>query len=230
MRRHLKRLGIPKSWPVKRKGITFTAKPRPGTHKQKECITVIALLRDVLKIGRNLSEVKKILNTNSFLVDGKIRKDHRFTLGLMDIITLTDKNYRLIINQKGKFALLSVSKEEAKEKISKITDKKILKKGKVQINFYDSKNLLVDKDNYKVGDSVIISANKIKKHLKFEKGAVIYITGGKHIGEIGKLEEIEQHKGVTKDTIIISSGKNKIKTSKEYAFIIENESNARIKD
>ena len=230
MRRHLKRLGMPKSWPTKRKGIKFVVKPRPGPHKQNECIPISILLKDVLKMVKTLKEVKKILNTNTFLVDGKVRKDYRLPLGVMDMISIENKYYRLVLNKKGKFDLLPISKEKASEKISKIIGKKIINKNKFQINLYDGNNILVDKDTYKIGDSVIISDKKIKKHLKFDKGSIIYIIGGKHIGEIGKLEEIHSYKEVTKDTIMISVGKEKITTSKNYAFVIENESNARSKD
>lgn len=230
MKRHLKRIGMPKSWPTKRKGIKFIAKPRPGPHNTKEGITINVILKDVLKIAKTKKEIKAILNTNAFLVDNVVRKDYRFPLGVMDAISIKDKNYRLVLNKKGKFKVLPIKKEEAKEKIAKIIGKKQLKKKKIQINLYDGKNILVDKDEYKVGDSVLISDNKIKKHLKLEKGSLIYITGGKHIGEIGKVEEIKKHKGITKDTITISANKKKIETSKDYAYVIENESDARSKD
>lgn len=230
MRRHLKRLVMPKSWPTKKKGIKFIARPRPGPHKLAESITPNIILKDLLKLAKSTKEVKLILNSNTFLVDGKIKTDLRLPMGIMDTLAVDNKFYRLVTNKKGKFVLLPITKEQSEEKIAKIIGKKVIKKKKTQINLYDGKNILVDKDSYKVGDSVIVSNNKVKKHLKFEKGAIIYITGGKHTGEIGKLEEVKQHKGITKDTIVISSGKDKIETSKNYAYVIENESNARSKD
>ncbi len=230
MKRHLKRLAMRKSWPTMKKGIKFIINPNPGPYKKEESIPISILLKDILKLAKISKEVKKILNKNVFLVNGIIRKDPHFPLGVMDIISIGDKHYRLLLNKKSKFIVLPIKKEESIEKISKIIGKKILKKKKIQINLYDSRNIIVEKDSYKTGDSLIISNNKIKKHLKFEKGAVIYIIGGKYIGEIGKLEEIKKHKGITKDAIIIDSGKKKIKTSKNYAFVIENESNATIKD
>lgn len=231
MIRHLKRLCMPKSWPSKRKGIMFITKPMPGPHKQNESITLLVLMKDLLKLGKTSKEIKKILNNNSILVDNKIVKEHRYPLGVMDIISIPSLNqyYRLILNKKGKFELLSIKKEDSSEKICKITGKTIMKKGKLQLNLYDSKNITVDKDSYKVGDSVVVVNKKIKKHLKLEKGAVIYIVSGKHIGEIGKLEEVKKYNGITKDTIVISIDKNKIETSKDHAFVIENESDARSK-
>ncbi len=231
MKRHLKRLGIPESWPSKKKGITFITKPKPGPHKQEECITLLVLMRDLLKIGKTSKEIKKILNSNAVLVDNVIRKDHRLPLGVMDVISIPSLNkyYRLILNKKGKFELLPVKKEDSSEKICRIANKTIMKKKKLQLNLYDGKNIAVDKDVYKVGDSVIISNNKVKKHLKLEKGAVIYIVSGKHTGEIGKLDSIKKYNGVTKDTVVISVGKDKIETSKNHVFVIENELDARSK-
>lgn len=230
MKRHMKRLCMPKSWPTKRKGMKFVAKPRPGPHKQSECITISVVLKELLKVAKTLKEIKFILNSNSLLVNNKIRKDPNFPLGIMDTIYLDNKYYRLIKNKTGKFELLVITKEQFAEKILKIIGKKVLKKNKKQINLCDGKNIIVDKDLYKIGDSVIISSNKIKKHLKLEKGALIYLEGGKYTGKIGKLEAIKKHYGITKDNIIISLGKNKIETSKEYAYVIENESDARSKD
>lgn len=219
---------MPKSWPTKKKGIKFIARPRPGPHKLKESITISVLLKDILNLAKTSKEVKRILNSSSFLVDNKVRKDPRFPLGIMDVITIGKDNYRLILNKKGKFELLKI--KDAQSKISKIIGKKVLSKNKTQINLYDGKNIIVEKDSYKPGDSIIISKKEIKKHLKLEKGAMVYITGGKHIGQIGKLEEIKKHKGITKDTITLTVGKNKIETSKDYAYVIENESDARNKD
>ena len=90
-------------------------------------------------------------------------------------------------------------------------------KGKVQLNLYDGKNVTVDKDDYKVGDSVIFSLNdkKISKHLKLHKKAAVFLTGGRHIGQTGHVEDI------VKDKIIYKDAKGELaETSKQYAFVI----------
>ena len=221
---------MPKSWPSKRKEKKFIIRPCPGPHRLEKSMPLGVLLKDLLNITKLSREIKKILNSGVILVDDRIRKNPRFPIGVMDTISLKNDYYRVIFNKGGKFELLKIKKEEASEKFCKIINKTILKKGKVQINLYDGKNIIVEKDGYKVGDTVVVSNNKIKKHLKFEKGALIYIDGGKHIGEIGKLEEIKKYPGAIEDKILVHVGKNKIETSKEYAFVIENESNARNKD
>ncbi|MEK6934482.1 MAG: 30S ribosomal protein S4e [Nanoarchaeota archaeon] len=222
---HLKRIRVPKSWPLeKRKYRKYIARPLPGPHKLMNSITLDFLLKDILKIAKTTKEVKLILNKGYVLIDNVVRKNHKFPVGLIDTISLPELNqYYIILFNQGKFSIHPTTKGEADSKICKIVGKKILKGKKLQLNLYDGKNILVDKDEYKVGDSIIISQNKIKKHLKFEKGALIYLTDGKHKGTISKLEEIQHFKGITPDRVILKYDNKKITTRKDYAFVIEKE-------
>jgi len=223
MQRHLKRLKAPKSWPIQRKGIKFIARPLPGPHKLKESITLNTILKDILKLIKTTKESKKLLNKGLILIDNKIIKQHRLPVGVMDIVSIPSLNqyYKVLYNTKGKFILEKTTKEQAQEKTCKIINKKILKNKKTQINLYDSKNILVTKDTYKVGDSVIIKENKITKHLKFEKGAKIYIVSGKYKGQTGILEDIQKFNGRSPDIITLKLKEKEIKTKKDYAFVIE---------
>jgi small subunit ribosomal protein S4e len=56
-------------------------------------------------------------------VDGKVRTDHNFPAGFMDIIEL-DKSgdrFRLLFDTKGRFVLVRIKKEEAAFKLCRIT-------------------------------------------------------------------------------------------------------------
>ena len=53
MKRHLKRQATPKNWPVPRKGTTFIVTPN------SKGLPVLILLRDLLKIAKDRSEVKR---------------------------------------------------------------------------------------------------------------------------------------------------------------------------
>ena len=56
--------------------------------------------------------------------------------------------------------------------------------------------------------------NPLLKRLKFDKGSLIYLTGGRHISELGVIESI-------KDKKITFKLHNKVfETSKDYAFVI----------
>lgn len=224
MSKHLKRLNAPKSWPIKkRKGIKFITKPLPGPHSLNKSIPINILLKDVLDYAQTTREVKKILNESKILINNIIRKDPGFPVGCMDTISIpsTNEYYRLIYNEKGKFILKPIKKEEAGFKLYKIQNKTLLKGNKIQLNLEDGKNILVPKDGYKVGDSILLENNKIKKHLKLEKNALIFLTDGKHIGKIGVLEEIYKPSPVTETKISFKLDNKKFETLKKFAFVVE---------
>jgi small subunit ribosomal protein S4e len=60
-------------------------------------------------------------------VDGKIRRDGKFPLGIMDVLTLekTKESYRILYDVKGRFVLKSLKEEESKFKLCKIKRKEL---------------------------------------------------------------------------------------------------------
>ena len=219
--RHLKRLTAPKTWDIKRKGTKFVTKLLPGPHSLDTGMPFGVLLRDILKYGNNLRDIKKILNTNEVKIDGKTRRDVRYPVGLFDAIEFKSINecFRIILSRKGKIELIKIKKEEALLKPCKITGKTIVR-GKLQLNLYDGKNILVDSAAYKVGDTLLLALpeQKISKHLKLDKKSAIFLTGGKHMGEIGNVEDIIENRIIYKD-----KDGNLIETSKKYAFVVGDE-------
>ena len=221
---HLKRLKAPREWPFyQRKGKKFIVRPLPGQHKLNSSITMNLILTEMLSYAKTSRECKKILNKGSVLVNGKTIKNHRFGVGLMDIISIKDTNEHFIIlyDKHQKFSLFPIKKNEADDLVVRIANKTILKNKKVQLNLSNGYNLLVEKDVYKTGDSFILNKNKIKKHLKFERGALVYFIDGKHKGKSGIIEEIIVSTGFTPGKITIKSDKEKITTRKDYALVIE---------
>ena len=218
---HLKRLAAPKTWQIKRKGAGFITKPAPGPHGLESGMPIGVLLKEVLQYAKTTREVERILNSGSVKIDGKPRKDFRFPVGIFDAVEFIEihEYFRMIINGKGKLDLVKISKEESSIKPCKIINKTLVK-GKTQLNLFDGKNIFVDKGAFKVGDSVLLElpGQKIIKHLKFGKKSTIFLTGGKHIGEIGNVEDIIENRITYKD----EKG-NLIETSKEYAFVIGEE-------
>lgn len=223
---HLKRLRIPKTWPIPRKGLKFAVNPDPGPHTKSGCMPLRVILRDLLGYAENARESRIILTQGKVLVDKKPRKRGRFPVGLMDIIEIPDTKqyFRMIIGESG-LRLEKITQAEAAWKFCKITGKTTLKKGTHQLNLHDGKNILVKKDTYRVGDSVMISLpdQKILKHLRLEKGSHGLITGGKNIGIWGRIKEIEKKKHMLeKSTVTIDSAtKKEIKTLREYIFVAD---------
>lgn len=218
IKRHLKRLAAPRSWKIKRKGITFITRPKPGAHPYIEGLPLTVILKD-LGYATTTREVKKILVNKNILVDGVRRQNHRFIVGIMDVLAIPELNayYRFLINKKGELMLVKTDEKEAKIKLCKITGKTLVK-NKLQLNLFDSRNILVEKNNeYKTGDTLVIEvpSQKIMHHLKLERNAVVFITRGKKVGNLGKVENISQQGVACKK----ESGEI-IETRKEYVFVI----------
>ena len=220
-KKHLSRLNMPKCWPVKRKSSKWVTKPNPGPHPLKACIPLSILIKDLLGHTETTKQTKNIIANKEVLIDKKPRKDHKYPVGIMDTVEIpkTKEYYRLILNQKGRFTLHPIKKEETEIKPYKIIGKTILKKKKIQLNLFDGKNLLVDKDNYKVGDTIVLNLinNKIGSHLKLEKNSKVYLTSGNYVGKIAVISEFDKR---DPNTITLKHNKEEIKTSKKYLFVI----------
>ena len=218
MSEHLKSYFAPKSWKVKKKYVKFISKPNPGPHKIDMSLPLNVIIRDILGYAKSLREVKFILKNKNVAVDGIRRRDPRFPVGLFDVLSFneTDEHFRVVISTGGKIDLVKIDKQESSHKICKITGKSAIK-GKVQLNLNDGKNMVTDDPKYKVGDSVLLALNgkaKIKEKISLDKGAMIYLTDGKHIGETGKVVDIMGNR------ILYKTNEATIETSKKAAFPI----------
>ncbi len=217
-KKHLKRLNAPKSWQILKKEFAFIMRSSPGPHSLKFSVPIGVLIRDILAYAKTLREVKYILNNKNILVDGIRRLDHKFPVGLFDTLEFSEakKTYRALLDQKGRIVLIPISAQEAKVKLCKIA-KKFKVKGKTQLNFHDGVNILVDKDDYKVGDTLVLELPKktVKEHIKFGKGVTVYLVAGKHTGQIGKVEDIKA------DKISYKNQEGEVlETLKDYAFVV----------
>jgi len=179
---------MPTSWPVPRKGKgkRFVAVPSHGTSKG---ISVLFLLRDVLKIVKTKKEAKYMTLNGMVKINNQIRKDENFIVQVFDTMGLEKAklNYRLeIINKK--FSLAKISNKEAETKIIKISGKKVLGIKKIQMNLDDGQNIIT-KEKFSVGDSIILNTKekKIIKILPLKEGAKVEVISGKHAGEKGGL-------------------------------------------
>lgn len=223
MSKHLKRLNSPRALKIHRKERTWTVHPSAGPHKLKESVSLGLIIRDYLKYADTLKEVKNILTDGQVKVNGVERKDYQFPCGFMDVISIPKlkKDFRVLLDRKGKITLVPIKSSDAKWKLCKIEDKKRLKENKIQLNLHDGKNFIVKKDDYQTGDvlKIVFKENKIDDIYKFEKGTVAMITNGSHIGEIADIKDIRIIK-TSKPNLTIMKGKNEFTTLKEYVFPI----------
>lgn len=224
MANHLKRITLPRNVRLSRKSTKWITRPATATHKLKDATSINTLLKEILKLTKTTKETKFILNSGKVKIDGVVRKDYKFPVGLMDVVSIEDinKHYRILYDSIGKLVAVPISVEDALLKPRKIINKTTLKGKKTQVNLADGYNLLSQSKDYKVNDTLIfdLSANKIKSHLKLEKGATIYIADGNKKGMVGKVKEIADIKGLQPNTIIFTNEDSEYKTKKEYAIVI----------
>lgn len=174
--------------PIQRKGTKYVA--RALSHVQNSVPVVIAV-RDMLKLARTAREVKKMINEKKLRINGKPANDYRDSICLFNIFE-ADKIYRLSLLRTGKFTFEELNKIE--NRLCKVTGKKIVKNRKIQLNLHDGTNVLTDKKNIMVGDSVYLDLkNKIIEYVPLDKVRKIFVVKGKHIGLKGVIESINNN-------------------------------------
>jgi len=217
MKNHLKRIATPKTWVINRKKNIFIVRPSPGAHSFAYGLPLGVILRDILKLATTMGEVKKIINNKEVLIDNKRRKDHRFIVGLFDVIAIPDlkKYHRVVLDKKGRLVVIDIDEKEATLKPSKIVGKTCVAGGKIQYNLHDGRNMVSDK-KANVGDTFLISLVdlKIKEVYNLVKGVTIFLTKGKHAGDLGLFKEIKDE-----EAIYTKEGEE-VETAKEYLFVV----------
>ncbi len=216
MSRHLKAYAAPKSWTLLRKITKWILRPQPGKHPLLQSLPVGLLLKQ-LGAAQTTREAKKIVNNKAVLVDGKIIKDIHQGVGFMDTIQVKPNiTLRCTLDEKGKLKFTTITAGELNKKICRITGKHTVPGGKTQLNLSDGRNILSDKKEYAVGDSLLIETpeQKIAGHFTLANGSTAFLTGGKHTGVIGTIDDIQGER------IWCTAGKEKIETLKRFAYVI----------
>ena len=119
-------------------------------------------------------------------MDGRIETDGGRGVGLMDVLTVGEKNFRCVLDSNGKLRYRPIPASTAGSKTCRVTGKTTIHGGRAQLHLHDGRNILMDDaSTYKSGDSVVISLpdQQITSHHPFAEGALSYLTGGSHIGE-----------------------------------------------
>ena len=221
MKKHVKRMAAPSSWAIPRKTSHWVTKPRAGPHGTSESMPLLAVVRDMLKLCDNSREARFIIGSRGIEVDGAIVTDYKYPVGLMDVVTVlkTKQSYRMLIDYKAKLQLLPIEEEEKGWKLARIDNKTSVKKGKVQLNLHDGRNLLLPKDQYKTGDvlKIEVPSQKILKSFKLDKGSVALLTGGSHPGSVQTIEAYQISRGSAPNIVTFKEG---LTTVKENVFVV----------
>ncbi|MFQ5800373.1 MAG: 30S ribosomal protein S4e [Candidatus Hydrothermarchaeales archaeon] len=229
-KRHLKRLAAPRNWKIERKTHTWIVRPRPSGHKFEESIPLLHIVRDILGHGENYREAKRIIKEGKILVDGRVVKDPKRGVGLMDVIEvpMTKERYIVIVDKAGALTLEGIRATETNSKVLKIANKTIVKRGLVQLNFHDGKNMLVEPQkakDYQVHDTIVMNLkkNSIKQHIKYEEGALVFVTKGSHRGEIATIKEIKKIRSPMPNIVTLERKGKEFRTIEDYVVVVGKE-------
>ncbi len=186
---HLKRQEAPIKWQLPRKGTKYVVVPRQN---KENSVPLLILLRDNIKLAKTRKEAKIMLRNSLIKVNGRVRKDERFSVGFGDIIDAEKIRYRIFLTKTGKFYAKQIHSDGLK-KILRISGKKILNGGKIQLHFDDGRTIISNID-YKTNEFILFDLEKsrIIKKIELKKGKEVFIAGGKHLGDTGKIEAVDK--------------------------------------
>ena len=233
-KKSLKRKPAPRIWPIHRKELVWTVKPKPGPHPISHCIPLMLIIRDILGLVETRKEAKMIISQEKIKVDGKIQRDERLPIGLMDVISIPaiEKAYRLLPSEKG-LILHSIGAEKAQFKLCRIENKSIVKGGHVQLNLHDGRNVLVElndpknpeEDVYRTLDvlKVGVPNQEILEHTNLAKGVPAIIVGGKNIGRHGNIVAFEERPGQKRRNLLATvedKDGNRFQTTIDLVFAV----------
>lgn len=225
-KKHMKRMFAPHNWFLDKCRGVYATRPSTGPHKLRECLPLTVLLRQRLKYALNGLESLKICRDkdNNIKIDNRIRRDHRFPLGLMDVVTLdkTGENFRILYDVKGRYQAVRIEHKEAGFKLCKVVRKRLGKNKIPYIVTHDGRTIRYPHPDVKQNDSIKLNleTNEIDACVKFDNGASVFVSGGNNIGRVGILQHIEAHAGSYDIAHVKDAHGRTFATRKDNIFII----------
>ncbi len=217
-------------WPVHRKEAVWTVNPEPGPHSLASSIPLALVVRDLLGFAQTAKEAKNIISNGKIMVDGKVRCSERYLVGLMDVISLvgTNKSYRVLPSRKGLF-LHPIDVNDT-FKLYRIENKSNVIGGKTNLDLHDGTNYqtkveLGTNANYSTLDVLKLSVpdRELLGQTKLAVGSSAVVIGGKNMGRIGKVVEIEKQADKKRRDLIVTLNDNKgeqFQTILDFVFVV----------
>jgi small subunit ribosomal protein S4e len=189
----IKRQISPGFWAIKRKEGQFVITVSPGPHPKHRAYPLGMVLRDLLNVAETAREADRILKLDKVKVDGIVRRDSNFSIGLMDVVELANgQAYRMVPRDSVLLAPIVIEEGEKAMKPVKVTSKTTIRGAGIQYGFHDSKTI-ISKQKLSVGDTCIIDLPevKIRNNITFEKGSKALVIRGENAGRVGTIDDIK---------------------------------------
>jgi small subunit ribosomal protein S4e len=170
----------------------------------------VMVLRDMIGACDTAREAKRIIGNRELFVDGAAVKNPKAPIGVMDTVSVPKMklNYRMLLTDKGKLTLVPISEDEAKWKLCRIEGKTKIGGGRIQLNLSGGRNIVLDKNAYKSGDTLKIGVEdqKVLDAYILADGAAALIINGALSGKTETVAEYVTVKGPADNVVKFKSG------------------------
>lgn len=229
--RQLKREPSPGFWPIHRKEHTWAPRTRPGPHAREKSLPLLVILRESLGLANTAKEAVRIISQGKVKVDGIVRRDRRFPVGLMDVVQIegATQAYRALPKPNRGLVLAPAQEKEVAYKICKIVRKQNVAGGKLQYSLHDGRTILsATKDTrsggeeFAVGGALELSfpVQKVIKYVPFQVGALGLVIDGRNQGYYGKITSITPGTSTRRKIVRIETGEAGFETPADYVIPI----------
>ena len=178
-------------------GGVWSVRPSPGPHSLNYSLPLAVIIRDMLRYAKTLREARYIISRGHVKVDGVVRRDYKFPVGLMDVVEIepTGEVYRVVPDERKFYALLPIPSQEAHLKMLRVEGKTAVRGGRLQLHFHDGRNLVAPPDagrHFKTFDGVLydLKGKTVRAHVPLKLGVYAVVVRGSNVGFSGQLCEI----------------------------------------
>jgi len=189
----VKRLAAPRAWAVPRKEHTFVEKPLPGPHPASSCLPLAYVLRYSLGYAQNAREVRRILSAGQVLVDGAVRREPAFPVGLMDVVELVaaGEAYRILVEEGGVLVPVRIGEAEKGFKLCRVQGRTSVRGGYAYA-LHDGRTIRVQpgEEPLRRGYTVKLGLPKgeVLGVAPLKEGVLAGAMAGRNAGRWGRLE------------------------------------------
>jgi len=195
----------------------------------------MVIVRESLGLANIAKEAIRIISQGKVKVDGVVRRDRRFPVGLMDIVQIEGipQVYRALPKPNRGLVLSPALDKEAAYKICKIVGKQNVPGGKLQYSLHVGRTLLTTArdtrprgEELAVGGAIQLSfpVQKIVKYVPFQVGALGLVIDGRNQGYYGKITAITPGTYARRKIVRIETGAEGFETPADYVIPIGTES------
>ena len=196
---------------------------------------MIILLRESLGYARVAKEAIRIIKEGKVRIDGVVRKDHRFPVGLMDVVQIQGigQVYRMLPKPNKGLSPSPIQEKEAGYKLCKVTGKRNVIGGKTQLNLHDGRSIIVQPrdprqkqgEEFSVGGALQLGVpdQKLMRYVPFQTGAQGLVVDGRNQGLHGKITSLTQGTQARPAMVKIQTSAEEFETPAKYVIPVGTE-------